>query len=112
MHEWIFRAATVALATLAYAVSVWLFAATCVALAAWYGWHRYAHGHVPGTDPDPLEQTARGDLNASLLAALLVAVPAIVIPAGLFAAGLGYPVVYVALGIGVLAGGVVFLRRR
>jgi len=112
MHEWIFRAATVALAILAYAVSLWLFAGVCLALAGWYGWHRYAHGHVPGTDPDHLQQTARGDLNAALLAALAVAVPAVVIPIGLFAAGLGYWVVFIALGVAALAGGVFFLRSK
>ncbi len=112
MHEWVFKAATVALAILAYAVSVWLFAAVCLALAAWYGWHRYAHGYVPGADQDHLHQTARGDLPASLLAALAVAVPTVAIPIGLFAAGLGYPVMFVALGVAGLAGGVFFLRRR
>ncbi len=112
MHEWIFRAAAVAIAILAYAVSIWLFVAVCIALAGWYGWHRYAHGHVPGADRDHLQQTARGDLTASLIAALAAGAPCIVIPVGLFAAGLGYPVVFVALGIAAIAGGVFFLRRK
>lgn len=112
MHEWIFRAAAVAIAILAYAVSIWLFVVVCIALTGWYGWHRYTHGYVPGADPDHLQQSARGDLNGSLIAALIVGVPCVIIPVGLFAAGLGYPVVFVALGVAALAAGVFFLRRR
>lgn len=112
MHEWIFRAAAVAIAILAYAVNVWLFVAACLILTGWYGWHRYTHGYVPGADPDHLQQTTRGDLNASLIAAALTGLPCVIIPIGLFAAGLGYPVVFVALGIAAIAGGVFFWRRR
>jgi hypothetical protein len=112
MHEWIFRAAAVGLAILAYALSVWGLVAACLALAAWYGWHTYTYGHVPGADPQPLDQTTKGDLNAALVAAALAAVPAAVIPVGLFATGLGYPVVFAMLGVAAAVGGFLYWRWR
>lgn len=112
MHAFIFGAAVIAIATIAYAVSGWLLGVVAVACAAWYGWHVYSHGHVPGADRDHLDQATRGDVKSALVAALVTAAAAIAIPLGLFATGYGYPVVYVALAVAALAGGFFYLKRR
>ena len=112
MHEWIFRVAVVCIAVIAYAINVWLFVAVSIALAGWYGWHRYMHGHVPGADRDLLEQTRRGDLNGALIAGGGMGAAVVAVPIALFALGLGYWVTFAAVALAVLAGGFAYFRHK